>query len=387
MATGDENDRVEVSAIGRNFEVEIENATIGEDEIALRGVEAIEIDTGAGADEVTLEDDITERAELSLNGGADEEAASGFTLLNEDVALADDTALTEALAGNIYFNAHSTDFPAGELRGQLVLLEDARDENGVGDVLFGAVLSGEEEVQDPPVVTDATGQGIVVFSTDQNGDITYSVSLNVRGITETELTVLHLHNAPAGQNGPVVVDLAGDAGYAPSQFSFEETAFAANDLGDTLNVNDLDGREGVFIDLDATNGGGGALEQTGFLRNLESFTEGNTVFDHEITEFEDVIGTDNADRIFGNAEDNILEGRGGDDTFHAFGSNDIYDGGAGVDTALFIQAVEGIRADLGAGIVAAGTDVNQLISIENLIGGAFDDIIRGDGGDNLLEGR
>ena len=383
--SGDANDRVELSVIRKRLEIEIENDDIGEDEIELRGVEALEINTGDGSDLVALEDDITTAVELNLDGGADEEGAAGFTLLNEDVPLANSTALTEALAGNIYFNAHSTDFPTGELRGQLVLLEDVRDENGVGDVLFGAILSGEQEV--PAIETDATGQGTVVFTVDEAGNASYSVSLTVRGITESELTVLHLHNAPEGSNGPVVVDLAGDAGYDPAQFSFDGTAFQANDLGDTLDVNDLDGDEGVFIDLDATNGGGGALDQGGFLRNLESFTEGNTVFDHAISEFEDVVGTENADRIFGNAEDNVLQGAGGDDTFHAFGSNDIYDGGSGNDTALFIQAVEGIRVDLDEGIAVAGTDVNQLVSIENLVAGAFDDIVRGDDRANLLDGR
>ena len=338
--------------------------------------------------------------DASFDGGADAAGLGGFTLQNSVNAgasidaggnVADlDATLDSALAGEIYFNAHSTDFPAGEVRGQLVLLEDNRDDDGVGSVIFGSTLNGEAEVQDPPVVTDSDGQGAVTFITDASGVVSYEVSLTVRGVDLNELTVLHLHNAPEGQNGPVVVDLLADAGADPATNGapgrFIGTSFVANDLGDTLDLNGA--AEGVFVDLDTSFAGAPnpGLSQTGSVRNIDVVGGGEETFNIAAEEIENVVGTDQADRLFGNAEDNTLEGRGGDDVFHAFAGNDVYDGGDGTDTALFVQAAVGVVADLEVGVSVAGTDVNQLISIENFTGGAFDDAITGSSVDNVLNG-
>jgi CHRD domain. len=121
------------------------------------------------------------------------------------------TVLDAALAGNIYFNIHSTTFPAGEVRGQLTLVADNRSPAGVGTVTFSAILNGENEVQTPPVVTDANGTGTVTFSIAADGSVTYSSTIELTDFDVARLTVGHLHQAPAGTNGPVVVDLLDDA--------------------------------------------------------------------------------------------------------------------------------------------------------------------------------
>ena len=70
------------------------------------------------------------------------------------------------------------------------------------------------------------------------------------------------------------------------------------------------------------------------------------------------------------------------------GGNDVLDGGAGSDTADYSDAPSGVRVFLfdtnGQDTLGAGFDTH--IDIENLIGSAFDDILRGDIGDNVLEG-
>ncbi|MEM1385513.1 MAG: calcium-binding protein [Pseudomonadota bacterium] len=156
--------------------------------------------------------------------------------------------------------------------------------------------------------------------------------------------------------------------------------------GDTLDLSQVD--EGVAVDLDVNFAGVAApgLSQQGQVQNFDVISGGEETFSVAANDFENVIGTEFQDRIFGNAEANVLEGRGGDDIFHAFGGNDVYDGGEGVDTALFNQAIVGIEANLATGQVVAGDDVNTLISIENLNGGGFDDRITGDDGSNVLNG-
>jgi hypothetical protein len=68
--------------------------------------------------------------------------------------------------------------------------------------LFVAGLSGDEEV--PAVQTDTTGRARVVFNTD---DTAAEFQLQVR--RGERITQAHIHCAPLGVNGPIVVFLAG----------------------------------------------------------------------------------------------------------------------------------------------------------------------------------
>jgi hypothetical protein len=70
-------------------------------------------------------------------------------------------------------------------------------------------LSGDQEV--PANDSDAAGAGRIIFDTDTN---LFSIDIMVYGITLGDLfdvgpnsTPIHIHNAPAGAAGPIVVDL------------------------------------------------------------------------------------------------------------------------------------------------------------------------------------
>jgi CHRD domain-containing protein len=67
---------------------------------------------------------------------------------------------------------------------------------------FEARLTGSEEV--PPVVTNTSGKAEIVFNKDETkADYELTVRKGVR------VTQSHIHCAPKGVNGPVVVFLAG----------------------------------------------------------------------------------------------------------------------------------------------------------------------------------
>jgi len=67
---------------------------------------------------------------------------------------------------------------------------------------FKAKLTGDQEV--PPVATDTAGRAkIQINKTQTEGEFTLTVNDGVR------VTQSHLHCAPAGVNGPIVVFLAG----------------------------------------------------------------------------------------------------------------------------------------------------------------------------------
>jgi Ca2+-binding RTX toxin-like protein len=84
----------------------------------------------------------------------------------------------------------------------------------------------------------------------------------------------------------------------------------------------------------------------------------------------------------------VPPGTEGNDTLLSTSGNDILNGGFGNDTASYANAKAGVTVSLATtgpqNTIGAGTDT--LISIENLTGSAFADILTGDNGDNVLNG-
>jgi uncharacterized surface protein with fasciclin (FAS1) repeats len=102
----------------------------------------------------------------------------------------------------LYVNLHTEENPAGEIRGQLL----SDDEAPPTEPDFTSILSGSEEV--PSVSTDASGTASAVFNEDQT-------TLTIEGTysnLSSELAVVgesagHIHEAPRGENGDVVLPL------------------------------------------------------------------------------------------------------------------------------------------------------------------------------------
>ncbi|HMA14095.1 MAG: family 16 glycosylhydrolase, partial [Bacteroidota bacterium] len=97
-------------------------------------------------------------------------------------------------------------------------------------------------------------------------------------------------------------------------------------------------------------------------------------------------GGDGDDLIFGLAGADLLFGGNGDDTLQGGGGLDTYDGGAGRDTVTYAGATIGLAANLGTGIANLYNGDEQLLFIENLIGGSGNDTLIGDAGANRLDG-
>ncbi|MBB6014189.1 Ca2+-binding RTX toxin-like protein [Aquamicrobium lusatiense] len=91
-----------------------------------------------------------------------------------------------------------------------------------------------------------------------------------------------------------------------------------------------------------------------------------------------LIGGEGDDRLFGGAGNDVLRGDAGDD---------LLDGGEGIDTADYSSDTAGVTVDLSAG-EAEGDDAgyDELVSIENVIGGSGNDTLIGDDRDNILVG-
>ena len=101
-----------------------------------------------------------------------------------------------------------------------------------------------------------------------------------------------------------------------------------------------------------------------------------------------INGTNGDDNLFGDpSASNEIYGLGGNDTLTGGAGNDRIDGGAGNDTATFETAANGVNVSLAvSGQQNTGDGADTLVSIENLTGSRFNDVLIGNGGANWIYG-
>lgn len=93
------------------------------------------------------------------------------------------------------------------------------------------------------------------------------------------------------------------------------------------------------------------------------------------------------DFLDGGDGDDTLYGNGGDDTLKGGAGGDMLHGGEGRDTASYIDSEEAVQVNLNNGKGKKGdADGDEYVSIENVLGSANEDKVRGDDGDNRLNG-
>jgi len=126
----------------------------------------------------------------------------------------------------LYINVHTPANPGGEVRGQIV-------PSGMA-VLF-VPMSGDEEV--PPVATPARAVAAITLNPAfPTGDV--AVHVNTLGLDDA--TAAHVHQAPLGANGPVLVGLTQDPNdlshWQSDNAAFDAAGIAAFNAGE-LYVN------------------------------------------------------------------------------------------------------------------------------------------------------
>ncbi|MDW3183353.1 beta strand repeat-containing protein [Roseobacter sp.] len=271
------------------------------------------IDGGDGFDTVDFSDlDVAVNVNLGPNGNGTATRDTGFNVRVTDQAvsapgqfgsaIADGVQFVEqAVAGNLYFNIHTAEFPGGEIRGQLLVDSDVT-EGGFRTITLSGGLDASQE-PGPTSDSTATGEGsLVIVQEVHTGAVTYSSELSIVGLNEADLqtpipgvvSAIHLHNAPAGQNGPVVQDTLVDAG---ATLDVIEPISPTGVVGDDVIENQI---------------------ETDVLSSIEN-----------------VIGSDDGDVIIGSDADNALSGGAGDDLLDGQGGDDLLLGGEGADIFSF----------------------------------------------------
>lgn len=267
------------------------------------------IEGGEGIDTADFSDlDVAVTVNLGANGNGTATRETGFSVSVQDVVVGaslQDTPnindgagfVAEALAGNLYYNVHTTDFPSGEIRGQLEVVSDTGTGHGRVIELAGSLDASQEP--GPTSDSAATGQATLTIRFNEAGEVVYSSELTVTGLNEADLqtpvpgvvSAIHLHNAPAGINGPIAQDTLVDAG--------------------------------ATIDADARTGVSG-------LDVIDEVVETDV-----LSSIENVIGSDDGDVIIGSNADNTLSGEDGDDLLNGGQGDDLLLGGEGFDTFTF----------------------------------------------------
>ena len=102
---------------------------------------------------------------------------------------------------------------------------------------------------------------------------------------------------------------------------------------------------------------------------------------------ENVIGSNHGDVISGDGGVNVLTGLYGDDVLRGRGGADVLNGGDGQDTASYAGALTSVVADLATPAANDGEAYGDtFISIENLTGSSFVDLLKGNASNNVLTG-
>ena len=180
--------------------------------------------------------------------------------------------------------------------------------------------------------------------------------------------------------------------------------FGGDDTLAGRNGNDtIDGGTGSDTASYAVASGGVAV-------HLDLGTATGAAGNDTLISIENVIGSNFGDSIFGDAGANRLDGLGGDDRLisgdgndllyggagndilKGQGGDDLFDGGAGIDRAGYYQpdaALGGVTVSLllqGSAQYVGSEGWDTLVSIENVFGTPFADVLTGDDGDNWLSG-
>jgi Ca2+-binding RTX toxin-like protein len=284
-----------------------------------------------------------------LGGGADADLLDGGA--GNDIASY--LNATSAVTADLLTPANNTNSAAGDT---YVSIEGLRGSSGFNDQLFG---------DDNNNSLDGSGGADLLDGRDGFDYARYTSA--TAGLTASLLN-------PAANTG----DAAGDTyvsieGLWGSNFNDVLT-------GDNAN-NNLDGSGGA----DVLDGQGGfdraryASSRSGLTASLadQSQNTGDAVGDTYIS-IEGLIGSNFNDVLIGDGANNALRGDGG---------ADVLNGGAGFDAADYSQSSSGLTVDLTTPANNTGEATGDtFISIENIVGSAFADTLRGDGNNNLLDG-
>ncbi|ATN32508.1 hypothetical protein ACO34A_01625 [Rhizobium sp. ACO-34A] len=276
---------------------------------------------------------------------------------------------------------------------------------GIGEILFAdSTLWRRADINDRAYYEGTAGADTIVGSTGADtmvglgGNDTYTVNhINdvvveaINGGTDTVLATYTYTLAANLENLTLVGSLAIN-GTGNSIDNILTGNGAANTLYGLAGNDTLDGKGGADILI------GGDGDDLYLVDNsndvvIEDASAGiDTV--HASTSYTLSANVENGSllgsssiSLTGNAQSNSIVGNSGNNVLAGLQGADTLDGGSGTDTASYAASGSGVSVSLMTGVHTGGdAEGDTLLSIENITGSAFDDIIEGNAGTNVLNG-
>jgi len=193
---------------------------------------------------------------------------------------------------------------------------------------------------------------------------------------------------PSFSTGPSVFN----SGDAAGDTYFDINTLVGSTFNDVLignaNNNVLEGSDGDDVlegltGADFFNGGTGsdtvsyAHSTVGVTADISNIITGtNDATGDQFFGIENITGSIFDDALYGDGNNNILDGNLGTNTLN---------GGGGFDTASYLNAIGGVTIDLEVGTVNGAGRNDTLINIERVIGSVHDDTIIGSAGDDWID--
>lgn len=250
-----------------------------------------------------------------------------------------------------------------------ISLREAITNANPGDVItFDASLAGK-------VITLDEAELAIAKNLTINGDIDGDGKADITIQGSGDSPVIHVTAGSVVLEGLVILGANGDDARIVAEEGASVTLVNSTTSTDaTTGDDELTGTVGI----DALHGGDGDDTILGLAGNdILDGGEGDDSLD----------GGEGNDTLKGGAGDDVLLGGAGDDVLAGGDGDDLLDGGEDIDTADYSADTAGVTVDLTAG-EAHGDDTgeDELVAIENVIGGAGNDTLIGNDEANRLVG-
>jgi Ca2+-binding RTX toxin-like protein len=333
---------------------------------------------GAGADMINGGDGIDSASYLTSSAGVTANLALGMGFGGD--AQGDQYNSIEFLEGSNFNDTLIGDSGDNRLMGQGgndVLVGGAGADNLIGGSGFDIAAYNTSQSSVIIDLAAGTGQG-----GDAEGDTLDGIEDVIGSSFNDQLT---------GNSGSNLLD--GGAGDDILRGGAGEDSLEGNAGNDVL----MGGADADFLD-----GGAGidtadySLSQAGVNVSLATgLGTGGDAQDDNLVQIENLTGSFFGDNLAGDNGNNVLNGLAGADTLQGAGGNDTLIGGLGADTLIggdgndtadYGDSSAAVSVGIGSGGHGGSAEGDVLVSIENLTGSRFDDVLTGDGGANILNG-
>ncbi|MDQ6435109.1 calcium-binding protein [Mesorhizobium sp. LHD-90] len=390
-------------------DITIDGDVNGDDkaDITISGSDAFQIfNITGGSTDVTLASlDLTKGRDSGSPGAA--VACNGGTLTVVDSTISDNHAASNG--GGI-----------GVLSGTLAVVNSTISGNTAQSAGGGVYVAagGQASFVNATIVDNSAKSGGGILALDPVNELTIRSS-TIAGNSASESggglysvsTVPISNSVIAGNTAPTDADVYGGAGLIYADHSYFGTTISGyTDKGGSINgggnpllgglldnggtvltLSPLDGspligaggNAGLPADSFDIDGDGDTTEPLPLDARGGTRVVGGTVDIGAVEQIVDetIGGTAAADTIVGGLGNDVLRGGAGGDTI---------DGGVGIDTADYSGSALGVSVNLNLAIpqISAGDAKDDVLTgIENIRGGGLADVLTGDFGDNVIDGR